>query len=144
MRGCVALPISAAESVWAEPEPVVVQLRCTVQAAGDTAGNSATLRAPGGWAIWVSQKRNASCAYWLAWVCSRLLLATWSPLVALRMIAAEARPITASISIAMISEKPRTVAAGRMRAHVTRGARAPGAGEWRSLTAACSATRWWW
>ena len=106
-RGSTALPISAAASVWAAPAPAFVQLPCRSRPAGDATASSATLRAPGTCAIWGSQKRSASWAYWLAWVCSRLLLATWSPLVALRMIAAEARPITASISIAMISEKPR-------------------------------------
>ena len=79
----------------------------------------------GAWASCRSQKRSASCAYWLAWVCSRLLVATWSPLVALRMIAARVRPITASISIAMISEKPdlRRATARRGRRRGTRGAR---------------------
>jgi len=69
MAGCTVLPISPAANVWAPPlASELVQLRCDVQAAGEPTGRSATTRAAAGCASCDSQKRSASCAYWLAWV----------------------------------------------------------------------------
>src|SRR5689334_9217122 len=84
--------------------PPAVQFAFTVHAGGVWVGTVDTRVCD---TSWFSQKRSAIWAAWLACVCTRLAVETWSVLVTLRMTATDMMPMITSMSIAMMSEMPR-------------------------------------